>query len=116
MDCDIHPKLHEKAWACYHHAAASIKGVVLQTQRYEYKIVRGNMIDNTISTVGASSVTDVEEKMESSIDDVEEDIGSDNVVVKKRRGQNRKKRIATKTAVVEVEIIEKKSKKEEAKK
>ena len=120
MDCDIHPKENSTVWACHHHGTASIKGVVLQTQRYDYKTPQKNVIEETISTMKDTESLDVkekvDEKVESSMDDVEEDNDANQGVNKKRRSLNKKKKVVTKAVVVEVEVLAKKHKKEEAKK
>ena len=120
MDCDNHPREKSKVWACQHHGAASSKGVVLQTQRYDYKTPKKNVIEETISTeAGTESITvkeKVDEKVESSMDDVEEDNDTAQGMSKKRRSLTKKRKVAAKAVVVDVEVLAKKHKKEEAKK
>ena len=92
----------------------------MQTQRYDYKTPKKNVIDETISTeAGTESITvkeKVDEKVESSMDDVEEDNDTAQGMSKKRRSLTKKRKVAARAVVVDVEVLAKKHKKEEAKK
>ena len=79
-----------------------------------------NVIEETISTeAGTGSLTvkeNVDEKVESSMDDVEEDNDTAQGMSKKRRSLTKKRKVAAKAVVVDVEVMAKKHKKDEAKK
>ena len=51
LECESHPKVGRVVWACRHHARASIAGVKLQCQRYDYKTIEKDKIEETMSTV-----------------------------------------------------------------
>ena len=89
LEGDNHPKTGQSVWACHHHASASVKGVKLQCQRYDYKTAEKNVINDTVSTVldGPSTSGDMNG---SSVEDVPEDASK--TEVKKRKSLTKRRK------------------------
>ena len=99
LESENHPKVGRVVWSCSHHNEASVRGVKLQTQRYDYRTPKKNIIEETQSTVIDTETKDDEEKDVSSLEDVAEDVSAGSM--RKRRSLTKKKQKETSFADAE---------------
>ena len=61
LECDNHQKVGRVVWACRHHALASMKGVVLQSQRYN---IRNKVIEQTLDIEAGNDIDEMSDGLE----------------------------------------------------
>ena len=80
-ECDNHPRLGRPVWSCRHHAVASMKGVKLQTQRYNY---RNKEVEETLDLEADKDVKEMSEGLGTVDETIDEEIEVGGLLWKRR--------------------------------
>ena len=87
-ECDNHPRLGRPVWSCRHHAVASMKGVKLQTQRYNY---RNKEVEETLDLEADKDVKEMSEGLGTVDETIDEEIEVGGILVEKEKSRDEDK-------------------------